>query len=121
MPRVERVSQGDEIRLSVLPGEAAHVYAVQETIPEGWEVTWVGADGYVSGRTIRWGPFFDSNPRVLTYGLVRKGPDTGRRRALSGVLSVDGRKIPVGGELKVVGPRKEPPESAGPGGPLLVK
>ena len=58
-----------QINLQVAPSSTVSVYAVEERIPSGWAVAEVLDLGSSAGGVIRWGPFFDSQPRTLRYSI----------------------------------------------------
>lgn len=66
-------------RIEVRPAPDIEVYAVEESVPAGWEfleATEGGAYDPVAGR-IKWGPFPDATLRTLTYRMQPvAGPET---------------------------------------------
>jgi hypothetical protein len=87
--------------ISVAPLPATTTCAVEEVIPAGWSVGAVSDGGvFDSGaRRIKWGPFFDSSPRTLTYRIT---PRNGNAR-FSGLGSFDGyNRVTIGPATTVV-------------------
>jgi hypothetical protein len=91
----------------VAPGEEVLVYVVEETVLSDWGVSRVSDQGSVDVQTgkIKWGPFFDHQPRNLTYRLTPpekiKGDIT-----LIGQGSFNGESVAITGvtRLRVVLP-----------------
>jgi hypothetical protein len=82
-----------------VPPNGAQVYAVEDQIPFGWVV----ANGSISdggafdagSRKVKWGPFFDSTARTLSYGI---NPKTNTALAtFVGTASYDGVDVPITG------------------------
>jgi hypothetical protein len=88
------------ITLSITPSPSVDVYAIEERLPEGWTVRNVSANGASDSRLprIRWGPFFDSQPRSFTYLAT---PPVDLNGAFTGVASFDGRSFPAEGLVDV--------------------
>ncbi len=84
------------ITLAVEPNNSVNVYAVEERLPDGWTIQNVTGNGVSIPRLgqIRWGPFFDHTPRVLTYVAVAPASLSGR---FTGVASYDGNSHPAVG------------------------
>lgn len=80
------------------PGAGAKAFAVEEVIPPGWSVSTINANGEfdaASGK-VKWGPFFESAPRTLSYQAVPPASASGAV-AFTGVASFDGASIAVTG------------------------
>jgi hypothetical protein len=73
-------------------------HAVEDGPPAGWSVSNVSASGSydVNNKRVKWGPFFDSTPRTLTYDLLPPANATGVH-AFSGTASADGMDTSIGG------------------------
>lgn len=98
---LDKYVPGDATLIQVAVEPAAHIsaYAVQDQIPAGWTVVRVsdGGDYDAVNGQVKWGPFFDSTPRVLSYeALAPEGAST--PVAFGGVASFDGETIPVAGQ-----------------------
>jgi len=83
------------VSLSLAPTGAAHSYAVAEILPAGLLPTSITSGGVwdATNSTIRWGPFQDSNSRMLNYTLA--GADG--NYSFNGVASFDGQSLAIGG------------------------
>ena len=97
------VSQSDghvEVSLSVKPDIGTVAYAVEETLPAGFSAALISGGGSIDAvnNKIKWGPFFDANPRTLTYELTSPGGISGKVN-LTGFVSLDGQDFTVGGDL----------------------
>ncbi len=89
---------GITVTLDVSPDLSTLVYAVEDRIPGGWSVEAIGENGAydpVNGR-VKWGPFFDSTPRILSYTVI---PPEGAPSIVifEGTLSMDGQRTPITG------------------------
>ncbi|MBI2947659.1 MAG: hypothetical protein HYY23_08425, partial [Verrucomicrobia bacterium] len=89
------------IELTVQPQATASVYAVEDRVPDGWTASSVSHDGTwdVRNQRVKWGPFFDGSPRVLSY-RGHSPKDALEAVAFAGAASFDGR------DLEVTGPRR---------------
>ena len=87
---------GSEVRLAVQPLEGTVVYVVEEAPPEGYAVAEISQDGELDEATgrLRWGPFFDDQPRSLSYSLERDDTQA-LSGTYSGMVSFDGLVVPV--------------------------
>jgi hypothetical protein len=77
-------------------------YIVEDQPPEGWTVTAVsdgGAFDATDGK-VKFGPFQDSEPRILTYQIIPSGELAGTQ-LFSGEVSADGLVRPIAGEEAV--------------------
>jgi hypothetical protein len=98
------------VTVRVDPAVGAGSVALEERIPSGWRAEEPNEGGNVddSGSWVRWGPFFDANPRTLQYRLVpTPGAETGG--VFEGVFSVDGVDAPIGGVARIPQGPKGPP------------
>jgi Chitobiase/beta-hexosaminidase C-terminal domain len=82
------------VNLTAAPQGPVNCYAVVETIPPGLTPSGVSGDGIwePSSGAIRWGPYFDNQPRGFSYsvsGLSGTYP-------LSGLVSFDGYSLSTG-------------------------
>ena len=86
------------VMLTVTPNGDVQAWAVEETVPAGWRVTAVSADGHWDEKAgvVRWGPFFDEAAQTLRYTLT---PPAGAfdTKTLRGTASFDGEDIAVTG------------------------
>jgi hypothetical protein len=86
------------VTLSVTPDGDVQTWAVEETVPAGWRVSAVSADGYWDEKAgvVRWGPFFDETPQTLRYTLTPPAGASGPQE-LHGTASFDGVDVAVTG------------------------
>ena len=81
------------ISVTVNPGPGSSSYALEEDLPPGFLPLSISEGGRFDAQNhaIKWGPFYDSQPRVLRYqtgsGLITL--------PIRGTLSVDGSDKPV--------------------------
>ena len=115
----ESVVVGDSLVITVRvnPAPDTLVYAVEEMVAEGLDVSDISDDGAfdVAARSLKWGPFFDDLPRELSYSLQLDNVVPGELR-FSGTISISGTSFDVGGRqtLSVEGVQLvEPPSIAG--------
>ena len=98
VPIAIRTLQENAVSLATDPGSAASAYAVEERLFAGFIATDISGGGTFvpSENVIRWGPYFDPQPRTFTYTLVPPAGFDGEI-ALLGLLSADGESFPVTG------------------------
>ena len=99
------IEPGSPFTVTNLVSAASHIlaYAVEESVPTGWGVSQINLGGSVDLATgkIKWGPFFDHQPRSLTYRL--RAPSESRGEfLLSGAGSFDGFSIPISGDSRLI-------------------
>ena len=104
------------VTLTVTPDGDVQTWALEETVPAGWQVNAVSADGYWDEKAgvVRWGPFFDETPQTLRYTLT---PPTGVSgpQELRGTASFDGVDMVVTGVRTLQrAPITRPGEPGGP-------
>lgn len=90
------------VTIDVQPHEFVQVYAVEDTVPEGWEILSVSHGGSfdAANNKVKWGPFFDSGDRAFVYQAV-PAPLT-NVVALTGTASFDGHNVPIGGVRSIL-------------------
>ena len=90
------------VTLSAKPSPGISNYAVEDLPPAGWTVSNLSAGGvYDAARhKVKFGAFFDSNPRTFTYDIT---PPVGASgvQTFNGTGSIDGTNYPVGGVSQV--------------------
>jgi uncharacterized delta-60 repeat protein len=100
-PFVQReIAARGNIRLAASPGAQVSVYAIEDQPPTGWPVENISHDGVFDSVTgkVKFGPFFDSEPRTLSYSvLIPPGCVHGVCGLLkfSGTASTDGVNTPI--------------------------
>lgn len=95
--------------VTVLTG--LRTYAVEHFPPVGWEVVSVGPGGVFDEENsrVKWGPFFDKQPRQLTYQVrVPAGQKGGV--ALVGKSAFDGHLVALAGHAQIIELPTEPGE-----------
>ncbi len=92
------------ISITVIPGQGTQVYAVEDSPPAGWTVSNINKNGGWDDvkKKVKWGPFFDSNNRTLTYKVTPPSGEVGQN-AFSGIASFDGTNVTIGGDLTLDG------------------
>lgn len=103
------------VRLEMLtpPQGALHAWAVEETIPGNWVVGNVSEGGAYDAFTgkVKFGPYLDLAPRVLTYEVIPPPGESGSK-SFQGITSSDGYEVPVGGASGVLPPPLHPADLA---------
>ena len=99
MPRLYQPGKAFEVRLSVIPATNRYVYAVEEQLPRGWQPSQISNEGTfdVLNRKIKWGPFFDPEPRTLSYQLLPPFNYSGSV-SVNGTASFDGLNVNFSGQ-----------------------
>jgi len=74
------------------PDAATKVYGVEDRPPSGWTVSDANHGGVFDGLTgkVKWGFFFDNDPRLLRYTVTPPVEASGRQCFGPGVISCDG-------------------------------
>ena len=90
------------VTVSVTPAADVKAWGVEEAIPEGMQVVFVGADGTwdANHRKIKW-EFRDASPRSISYSL---SGEPGTIATVTGYVSFDGSEDPVSGSAAVAAP-----------------
>jgi hypothetical protein len=86
------------VTIAVTPDAGTQVYAVEDTTPLGWAVSSVNNSGTFDSTNgkVKWGAFFDSAARSLTYTLTPPTGETGTK-SFAGSASFDGVSVAVTG------------------------
>jgi hypothetical protein len=114
----------------VTPGTNALLYAIEEAPPSGWEIAEVAGAGRVDAvqGKIKWGPFFDHEPRVVSY-VVRIPAEAVGAATFRGAAAFDAATGDVSGERRLqlaeqgsegAFVRRELPSSYSPGARMVV-
>jgi hypothetical protein len=90
------------IQIQADPTSITAAWAVEEQVPAGWSVQDINEQGSldINGGKVKWGIFFDSQPRTLMYSLIRP-TGSADSAVLSGTLSIDGHNSEVLGSSSV--------------------
>jgi hypothetical protein len=99
LPSTYEPSVPVNVSISVNPGQGTQVYAVEETPPSGWVITDINESGQWDSvnKKVKWGPFFDSNNRSLTYKATPPLGETGEK-SFFGAASFDGNNVTITGD-----------------------
>lgn len=87
------------VTLAVTPATNVMVYAVEDQPPSGWTVFAVEGGGFydaVRGK-VKWGPFFDTQPRQFTYQVTSPAGET-NQVFFSGHAAFDGAPAEIAGQ-----------------------
>lgn len=92
------------VTLRINPAADVIAYAVEEQTPPGWVVMSASDEAEIDSvnGTIRWGPFFDNQARVLTYQITPPAGASGFVQ-FSGLVSIDGEDVLIGGSQALNG------------------
>ncbi|MBI4661984.1 MAG: hypothetical protein HY735_24445, partial [Verrucomicrobia bacterium] len=87
------------IQLAVRPPANASAYAVEDRLPDGWTASSISHDGAwdARNRQVKWGPFFDNQPRQLRYEIVAAADST-QAVVFQGTASFDGASSVIAGQ-----------------------
>jgi hypothetical protein len=98
LPNTATHRQSLQVRIRVTPQPTVTAYALEERVSGAAVLSEASDFGEVdpANQVIRWGPFFDSAPRELTY-LVSPGNSAGPALHFAGLASFDGTSGPLGG------------------------
>jgi hypothetical protein len=97
LPRTYKLGETVTVTITVTPSSGAQAYAVEDQPPPHWTVGTVGADGRYDAANdkVKWGPFFDTEPRTLIYEVA---PDRPMVQAhFAGAGSFDGASLDTSG------------------------
>lgn len=91
------------VTLTTSPDATTQVYAIEETPPTDWSVSEISHGGTFDNRAgkVKWGPFVDATPRVLSYRLTPPLGAAGTN-SFSGQAAVDDALVPVTGVRSTV-------------------
>ncbi len=90
------------VSISVTPSGDTVAYAVEETPPDGWVVSGISESGEwdSTNKKIKWGIFFDANPRTLTYTVTPPEGATGLK-VFAGTGSFNGTDAAITGNTAI--------------------
>ncbi len=88
--------------LAVTPPVATAVYAVEDQPPVGWTFNGASDGGSfdATNRAVKFGPFFDQQPRILSYQVTPPQGQTGLQQ-FQGTGNADGVADAVGGQASI--------------------
>lgn len=90
------------IAINILPATNVVAQAVEDQPPAGWQVTAVSDGGVFDAFTgkVKWGPFFDATPRMLSYAVVPPANAT-NSAVFYGVAAFDGSPDEIAGQRQI--------------------
>ena len=88
------------VSIAVEPDPSSEVYAVEDKPPSGWAVSDISHGGLFDGMTekVKWGFFFDNDPRTLTYTVTPPIGETGQQCFGVGIVSCNDADQAIVGE-----------------------
>jgi len=102
LPDYYTPSIASTVSITVTPSETTNSYVVEDIPPSGWTVSSINENGQWDSvnKKVKWGSFFDHNPRTLTYQVTPPGSETGSK-TFSGTASFDGSNVSIGGDQTI--------------------
>jgi hypothetical protein len=94
--------QDTGVGIDVTPAGGTQNYAVEDTPPDGWTVSGVSHSGnfdVVNGK-VKWGPFFDTDPRSLSYTMTPPRGESGEH-TLVGTAAFDDTPVEISGDRAI--------------------
>ena len=87
------------VTLRALPPAGVGFYVVEDSPPANWQVGEISDDGYwdAANRRVRFGPFTDGLPRLLSYQVTPPQGETGLKQ-FAGISAADGLDRLLGGD-----------------------
>jgi sugar lactone lactonase YvrE len=84
------------VSLVVTPSQNIQSYAVEDQLPEGWDVSEISDNGHfdAKSRKVRFGPFMDNQPRTLSYRL-KSLSGASDAPVFSGIASFNGVNVRI--------------------------
>lgn len=86
------------VSLRVIPLNSTVNYAMEDRLPDGWTASAISSNGQFDPFTgsVKWGPFFDANSRIVSYQAIPPSGSQGQAQFL-GRASFDTVVVPTGG------------------------
>ncbi len=105
----EKGSSSYRVRVKAVPASETRAWAVEETSPLGWRIEEISDGGALdaTSRRARWGPFFDTQARTLTYTVIANRTSRAIPGSIAGLISADGCNIKVQGD-RLIGESRRP-------------
>jgi hypothetical protein len=109
------------VTLKATPTSDLGNYAVEDRPPAGWKVGAISNSGRfdVENLKVKWGPFFDSNPRTLSYEVTPAIGETGPK-VFAGTSAADSAAVPIGGASVIDSISLHPADNNPPDGRLSI-
>jgi uncharacterized delta-60 repeat protein len=107
---VRRHIASPTVQLVATPPAGSSVYAVEDQPPPGWMVQTISHGGVFDAATgkVKFGPFFDAEPRTLSYVVVMPPDWPPTAGYFAGQAAVDGLNTPILGDDRIVLPYPHP-------------
>jgi|GEM_PF-3834503 len=103
------------VSIAVNPPSGAMAYAVQDTPPAGWivDTSAISDSGVFDTNTgmVKWGPFFDSQARTLTYKITPPSSASGMA-TFTGSVATDNADEAIGGDSTITTSTGDQPADA---------
>ena len=103
MPGQYLPGQPVPVDIAVTPLSGILVYAIEDTVPEGWSVVSISGDGSFDAGAgkLKWGPYFDDAARHMSYVAI---PPAGAASVASfaGTASFDGTNVKISGQRQAI-------------------
>lgn len=102
MPSNWIAGQSIRVQLEIIPASNVLVYAAEEATPMAWTVQSISDGGWWDASTgkLKWGPFFDHDPRTLSYELLPPVDET-NLVFIAGIVCFDRRGLLIGGSRQL--------------------
>jgi uncharacterized delta-60 repeat protein len=107
-PFVRRAIARPNVQLIATPPAGTSVYAVEDTPPTNWPAVNISHGGVFDGGKVKFGPFYDAQPRTLSYGVVMPPCWPPCPGYFTGTASADGVATPIVGDDRIVIPYPHP-------------
>ena len=91
--------QASAVSIVTAPEAGVAAYAVEDTPPADWTVSDINENGAWDdvNKKVKWGPWFDSTVRTLTYNATPPAGEEGTKTFV-GVASYDGNDVDIAGD-----------------------
>ncbi len=90
------------VTITAVPPLGTTNYLVEDTPPAGWTVSNISHSGVYDtiGKKVKFGPYFDSTARTLTYDLTSPATDTGDK-TFAGKMFADAATSDISGQTVI--------------------
>ncbi len=101
MADIYQPGQPMPVQLAVTPATNGLVYAVEDQHPDGWTISNISPPGEWDAvvSKVKWGPFFDDQPRMFSYTATPPLDATGIATFV-GTVSIDGKNLDFDGQRR---------------------
>jgi Immunoglobulin domain len=103
------------VSILVTPDASTTAYGIEDQVPTGWAVTNIDNSGAFDSvnNKVKWGPFFDSTTRTLSYSITPPAAANGAV-TFSGSASFDGIDVAISGQRTTSSATASPARMVGP-------